>query len=206
MAVPFFRPRRPLPSPNPNIPPPAVAAAFMALAALVLLVACFNVTNVLLVRASARQREMAIRAALGAGRFRLVRQYLTESLLLALLGAGGGMVLSYWAMRFLSSITLGTELPIQLQFMADARVYVFGLGAALVTAILVGVFPALRVARRDVGAVLHDVARGPSGGRRHQFLPGTLFVAQVAASLALLIVAGLFIRRLGHTQTSYLAF
>jgi predicted permease len=194
------------PDPDPDNTLPAVAAAFMALAALVLLVACFNVTNVLLVRATARQREMAIRAALGAGRFRLVRQYLTESLLLALLGAGGGMVLSYWAMRFLSSIPVGTDLPIQLKFMPDARVYVFALSTALVTAILVGVFPALRVAHRDVGAVLHDGARGSSGGRRRQFVRGTLVVAQVAGSLVLLIVAGLFIRSLGKAQTIYLGF
>jgi predicted permease len=176
----------------------------MALAALVLLVACFNVTNVLLVRATARQREMAIRAALGAGRVRLVRQYLTESLLLALLGAGGGMLLTYWATRFLSSIPLGTELPLQFEFVPDARVYFFALGAALVTGLIVGVFPALRVARRDVSSVLHDGARGSSGGRHRQIVRGSLVVAQVAGSLVLLIVAGLFIRSLGKAQTIYL--
>ena len=194
------------PEPDPDNTLPSVSIAFMALAALVLLVACFNVTNVLLVRATARQREMAIRAALGAGRMRLVRQYLTESLLLALLGAGGGMLLTYWATRFLSSIPLGTDLPLQFKFLPDARVYFFALGAALVTGLIVGVFPALRVARRDVSSVLHDGARGSSGGRRRQFVRGTLVVAQVAGSLVLLIVAGLFIRSLGKAQNVYLGF
>ena len=194
------------PDPDPDNTLPSVALAFMTLAALVLLVACFNVTNVLLVRANARQREMAIRAALGAGRFRLVRQYLTESLLLAFLGAAGGMLLSYWAMRFLSSIPLGTDLPLQFKFLPDARVYLFALGAALVTGLIVGVFPALRVARRDVSSVLHDGARGSSGGRRRQIVRGSLVVAQVAGSLVLLIVAGLFIRSLGKAQTIYLGF
>jgi predicted permease len=194
------------PEPDPDNTLPSIAIAFMALAALVLLVACFNVTNVLLVRANARQREMAIRAALGAGRFRLVRQYLTESLLLAFLGACGGMLLAYWAMRFLSSIPLGTDLPLQLKFLPDVRVYLFALGAALVTGFIVGVFPALRVARRDVSSVLHDGARGSSGGRRRQIVRGSLVVAQVAGSLVLLIVAGLFIRSLGKAQTIYLGF
>jgi len=194
------------PEPDPDNTLPSVALAFMALAALVLLVACFNVTNVLLVRATARQREMAIRAALGAGRVRLVRQYLTESLLLALLGAGGGMLLGYWAMRFLSSIPLGTDLPLQLKFLPDVRVYFFALGAALVAGVIVGVFPALRVVRHDVSSVLHDGGRGSSGGRRRQFLRGSLVVAQVAGSLVLLIVAGLFIRSLGKAQNIYLGF
>ena len=194
------------PEPDPDNTLPSVAVAFMALAALVLLVACFNVTNVLLVRATARQREMAIRAALGAGRVRLARQYLTESLLLAFLGAGGGMLLGYWAMRFLSSIPLGTDLPLQLKFLPDVRVYFFALGAALIAGAIVGVFPALRVARHDVSSVLHDGGRGSSGGRRRQFLRGSLVVAQVAGSLVLLIVAGLFIRSLGKAQNIYLGF
>jgi predicted permease len=192
------------PEPDPENDLPSISFVFMALAALVLLVACFNVTNVLLVRATGRQREMAIRAALGAGRIRLVRQYLTESLLLALLGAGGGMLLTYWATRFLSSIPLGTDLPFQFKFMPDARVYLFALGAALVTGLIVGVFPALRVARRDVSSVLHDGARGSSGGRRRQIVRGSLVIAQVAGSLVLLIVAGLFVRSLGKAQTIYL--
>jgi len=194
------------PEPDPDNSLPATAAAFMALAALVLLVACFNVTNVLLVRATSRQREMAIRAALGAGRSRLVRQYLTESLLLAFLGAGGGMLLAYWAMRYLSTLSLGTDLPIQFNFMPDAHVYLFALGAALFTGVIVGVFPALRVARRDVSSVLHEGGRGSSDGRGRQFARGSLVVAQVAGSLVLLIVAGLFIRSLGKAQTIYLGF
>jgi predicted permease len=194
------------PDPDPDNSLPATAAAFMALAALVLLVACFNVTNVLLVRATSRQREMAIRAALGAGRSRLIRQYLTESLLLAFLGAGGGMLLAYWAMRYLSTLPLGTDLPLQLNFMPDARVYLFALAAALFTGVIVGVFPALRVARRDVSSVLHEGGRGSSDGRRRQFARGSLVVAQVAGSLVLLIVAGLFIRSLGKAQTIYLGF
>lgn len=204
LAVRAFPEQLARPDPDPENSLPSISIAFLALAALVLLVACFNVTNVLLVRAAARQREMAIRAALGAGRMRLVRQYLTESLLLAVFGAAGGMLLTYWATRFLSSIPLGTDLPIQLKFVPDVRVYLFALGAALVTGLIVGVFPALRVARRDVSSVLHDGARGSSGGRRRQIVRGSLVVAQVAGSLVLLIVAGLFVRSLGKAQTIYL--
>jgi predicted permease len=191
------------PDPDPDNTLPAVSAAFMALGALVLLVACFNVTNVLLVRATARQREMAIRTALGAGRGRLVRQYLTESLLLAFLGAAGGLLLSSWATRYLSTLSLGTDLPLRMDFMPDIRVYLFAFGAALLTGVVVGVFPALRVARRDINSVLHEGSRGSTDGRRH-FVRSTLVVAQVAGSLVLLIVAGLFIRSLGKAQTIYL--
>ena len=193
------------PDPDPDNTLPAVSAAFMALGALVLLVACFNVTNVLLVRATARQREMAIRTALGAGRARLVRQYLTESLLLAFLGAAGGLLLSSWATRYLSTLSLGTDLPLRMDFMPDVRVYLFAFGAALLTGVVVGVFPALRVARRDINSVLHEGSRGSTDGRRH-FVRSTLVVAQVAGSLVLLIVAGLFIRSLGKAQTIYLGF
>jgi predicted permease len=202
-ALPEYRAR---PEPDADNSLGAVAVAFMVLASLVLLVACFNVTNVLLVRATARQREMAIRAALGAGRLRLVRQYLTESLLLASLGAAGGLLLAYWATRFLSTIPLGTDLPIKLNFMPDANVYVFAVGAALLTGVIVGVFPALRVARRDVSSTLHEGGRGSSDGPRRQYARNALVVAQVAGSLVLLIVAGLFVRSLGKTQSVYLGF
>ncbi len=206
ITVGVFPERLARPDPDPDNTLPSVAAAFMALGGLVLVVACFNVTNVLLVRATARQREMAVRAALGAGRVRLVRQYLTESLLLAFLGAAGGILLTYWATQFLSNLSLGTDLPLQLNFLPDLKVYLFAIGAALVTGVIVGVFPALRVARRDVSSVLHDGARGSSGGRRRQLVRGSLVVAQVAGSLVLLVVARLFIRSLGKAQTIYLGF
>ena len=141
-----------------------------------------------------------------AGRYRLVRQYLTESLLLASIGAAGGLLIAYWATRFLSSIPLGTDLPIKLNFMPDAPVYVFAIGAALITSIIVGVFPALRVARRDVTSILHEGGRGSSDGPRHQYARSALVIAQVAGSLVLLIVAGHFVRSLGKAETINLGF
>jgi predicted permease len=185
---------------------PKVAIAFMILASLVLVVACFNIANVLLVRATVRRREMAIRAALGAGRGRLVRQYLTESLLLAVFGGGAGLVLASWAANFLGSISLGTELPIQFDFHPDVRVYLFALSAVLLTGLIVGIIPALRVARTDLNAVLHEGGRSSSEGPRRQLTRNMLVVAQVAGSLVLMIVAGLFVRSLGKAQNIYLGF
>jgi macrolide transport system ATP-binding/permease protein len=194
------------PEPDPDNPLPGVAVAFTALGGLVLLVACFNVANVLLVRATVRQREMGIRAALGAGRGRLVRQHLTESLSLALVGGGAGLVLASWAAGFLSALPLGTDLPITFDFQPDAHVYFFALGAVLVTGLIVGIIPALRVARSDVNAVLREGGRGSSDGPRRHIVRNTLVVAQLAGSMLLLIVAGLFVRSLGKAQQMYLGF
>jgi predicted permease len=194
------------PDPDADNTLPKVAIAFMILASLVLVVACFNIANVLLVRATVRQREMAIRAALGAGRERLVRQYLTESLLLAVFGGGAGLVLASWAANFLSSMSLGTELPIQFDFQPDVRVYLFALSAVFLTGLIVGIVPALRVARTDLNAVLHEGGRGSSDGPRRQLTRNTLVVAQVAGSLVLMIVAGLFVRSLGNVQNINLGF
>ncbi|MGA2098291.1 MAG: ABC transporter permease, partial [Candidatus Acidiferrum sp.] len=194
------------PDPDPQNPIPATAIAFMALAGLVLLVACFNIANVLLVRATVRQREMAIRAALGAGQGRLVRQYLTESLLLAFLGGGAGLLLGTWAAAFLGSLKLGTDLPVQFDFHPDFRVYLFSLAAVLLTGLVVGIMPALRAARTNVISVLREGGRGSSSGPKRQWARNSLVAAQVAGSLVLLIVAGLFIRSLDKAQKINLGF
>jgi len=194
------------PEPDPDNTLPAVALAFTVLAGLVLLVACFNIANVLLVRATARQREMGIRAALGAGRGRLVRQHLTESLLLAFLGGAAGLVLGAWATGFLSTLPLGTDLPIAFDFQPDARVYFYALAVVLLTGLVVGSIPALRVARSDVNSVLREGGRGSSDGRRRHFVRNALVVAQLAGSMLLLIVAGLFLRSLGKAEQTCLGF
>ncbi|MGB6496659.1 MAG: ABC transporter permease, partial [Candidatus Acidiferrum sp.] len=194
------------PDPDPENPVPLAAVAFMAMAGLVLLVACFNIANVLLVRATVRQREMAIRAALGAGQGRLVRQYLTESLLLAFLGGGAGLFLGSWAAGILGSLRLGTDLPIQFDFRPDTTVYLFALATVLVTGLIVGIMPALRAARTNVILVLHEGGRGSSSGPRRQFARNSLVVAQVAGSFVLLIVAGLFMRSLGKAEKINLGF
>jgi len=206
LTVQLFPEKLARPEPDADNPIPATSIAFMSLAALVLLVACFNIANVLLVRATVRQRETAIRAALGASRSRLIRQYLVESLLLALLGGGAGLVLASWASGFLSSLPLGTDLPLRFDFRPDARVYLFALAAVLFTGLFVGMMPALRAARANVNAVLHEGGRGSSSGPRRQFARNTLVVAQVAGSLLLLIVAGLFVRSLEKAEKMSLGF
>ena len=194
------------PDPDPDNTLPAVAGAFTVLAALVLLVACFNIANVLLVRAAVRQREMGIRAALGAGRGRLLRQHLTESLLLAFLGGGAGILLAVWAAGFLGALSLGTDLPIAFDFQPDFRVYLFALLAVLVTGVIVGIIPALRAARSDVNVVLREGGRGSSEGPRRHLVRNTLVVAQLAGSLLLLVVAGLFVRSLSKAERMYLGY
>src|ERR1700736_1635317 len=206
MKISAFPEKLARPDPDPDNVLPKMAAAFTILAALVLLVACFNIANVLLVRATVRQREMGIRAALGAGRWRLVRQHLTESLLLALLGGGAGLILANWAAGFLSSLPLGTNLPITFNFEPDLRVYVYALASVLVSTVVVGLIPALRVASYDVNSVLREGGRSASEGRRRHIVRNTLVVAQLAGSLLLLIVAGLFVRSLDKAQQIYLGF
>jgi predicted permease len=185
-------------------PMPFVAAVFLLLALLVLVLAGVNVANTLLVRATVRQREMAIRAAMGAGRARLIRQLLTESLMLGLLGCAAGLVLGLGASRALSSVPVNSAIPIVFEFPFDWRVFSYALAAGVFAALLIGTVPALRASRSDLREILHAGGRTATGSG--QRLRKTLVVLQVAGSLMLLIVAGLFMRSLKEVQKSDLGF
>ncbi|MFZ0522718.1 MAG: ABC transporter permease [Candidatus Acidiferrales bacterium] len=194
------------PTPTATTVVPLVSGIFLALAALVLLLACMNVANILLVRATMRQREMAIRAALGAGRGRLMRQLLTESMLLALLGGAGGILLGEWSNGIVPALMPDLKLPVQLNLGFDWRVFAYALGAALFTGVVVGLWPAWRAGRTDLNSVLHGGGRSDLAGVGRHRVRSALVVAQVAGSLVLLIVAGLFVRSLLRVQQTYMGF
>jgi predicted permease len=204
LNVQVFPELRARPNPDPNNTVMVVGGLFLGLAVMVLLLACVNVANILLVRATVREREMAIRAALGAARIRMIRQLLTESVLLALLGGVAGVILGYWGSSALGSINVQTDLPVHFDFGFDWRVFGFATAAALLTGIIVGVVPAVRASRGNLSAILHEGGRGVVGGKNR--LRSTLVVVQVAGSLMLLIIAGLFTRSLAQAQRVDLGF
>lgn len=185
-------------------PFPKLAALFLTLAALVLGLACVNVTNLFLVRAAARQREMAVRAALGAGSGRLIRQLFTESLVVAALSCGIGILLGVGGTRLLGSVSLQSELPIVLDFEFNWHVFAYAFAVAATTAAFVVVVPAARIRHGNLREVLHEGGRTSTSGR--QRLRDVLVAVQVGGSLTLLIVAGLFVRSLLGVQTSDLGF
>ena len=194
------------PQPFPNNIVPFIAGIFLVLAALVLLLACMNVANILLVRATMRQREMAIRAAMGASRWRLIRQMLTESILLSLCGGLGGLTLGVWGSSAVGTLLPVGRIPIRVDFGFDWRVFAYALAAALFTGTVVGLWPALRAGRADVNSVLQSGGRSDTAGAGRHRLRSVLVVAQVAGSLVLLIVAGLFVRSLISSQHAYMGF
>ncbi len=181
------------------------AGLFLVLAGLVLLLAALNVENLMLVRGTARQREMGIRAALGAGRNRLIRQMLTECLLLAVLAGAAGLVIGYWASRLMGSIH-PVGFPVHLDSNFDWRVFAYTLTLALACGFLVGLLPAVHACSRDSNSLLHQGGQGsattPSLPRVRNFL----VVAQVAGSLALLVVAGVFVDSLRNVRQLDLGF
>ncbi|HEU5409563.1 MAG TPA: ABC transporter permease [Candidatus Acidoferrales bacterium] len=181
-----------------------VSAVFLALAGAVLILACANIANLCLVRVAARHREVAVRAALGATRSRLIRQLLTESILLAAFGCIGGVVAGIAASAAFGSIPLHTAIPTVLDFRFDWRVFAYAIAAAAVTAVFVGITPAMRVSRTELSEILHEGGRTSTSGR--QRLRSALVTAQVAGSLMLLIVAGLFVRSLAKAQHADLGF
>jgi predicted permease len=183
----------------------------MALVGLLLLIACTNLASLLLARAATRQREMALRVSLGAGRFRLMRQVLTESLLLSIVGGLLGIVFAYWGatglMRMITSGRRIVELPphLSLDVNPDAHVLLFTAGIALFTGLLFGLAPAWSVFASTPASSLREM--GSTGGTRFQRLLGkTLVVAQVAFSVVLLSAAGLLVGHLWNLQHRDLGF
>jgi predicted permease len=194
---------RPIPYANRSFV--AISGLFLALAAIVLLLACMNVENILLARGTARQREMGVRAALGAGRARLMRQMLTESVMLAGLGGGVGIVLAAWANRWTNSIHL-QNIPLQIDSTLDWRIFAFAAAVVILTGIVVGLGPALRASSADVNVVLHDGAQWKGFNLDRSGIRNLLVVSQVTGSLVLLVAAGLFVRSLLNVEQFDLGF
>jgi putative ABC transport system permease protein len=176
----------------------------MALVGLLLLIACANIASMLLARGAARQREMALRVSLGAGRFRLVRQVLTESLLLAALGSLLGVLLAYFVTNVLVGIMASGRDPIELSVRPDAGVLLFTAGAALLTGILFGLAPAWQAFACAPAIGLRGARAGETRFRR--LFGKSLVVAQVALSVVLLSAAGLFVANLSDLQHLDLGF
>jgi len=170
-------------------------AFLMAAVGFVLLIACANLANLLLARNANRQREFAIRAAIGAGRLRLIRQLLSECLLLALLGGGLGLLFAAWGLHLLRGLFNWNEWSILIaeQLSIDQNVLLFTLAVSAATAVIFGLAPAFRISRRDPNSTLKEGSRSASPGREHHRLQNVLVAGQLALSLILLVGAGLFV-------------
>jgi predicted permease len=180
---------------------------FMSLAGLVLLIACANVANLILARANGRRKELAMRFALGASRGRMIRQLLTESVLLALCGGLVGLVFARWAAMALMSIRIPTDLPLHLfDLRVDWRVFAFSFLVALITGIVAGLMPALQAHRTDLADTLKVGGRSGGGSTGHHRFRNALVVAQVAVSLLLLACAGFFIRSFQNSANVDMGF
>ncbi len=163
----------------------------MVAVAFVLLIACVNVANLLLAKGASRRKEIAIRAALGAGRWRIVRQMLTESLILALAGAAAGLLFGLWASSVLASLFPQRMRPLT-PVSIDGMVLVFTIAAAVLTGLLFGLAPAWKASRPDINETLKEGSRGSTGG--HNRLRAALVVAEVSLAMVLLVGAGLSVK------------
>jgi predicted permease len=177
----------------------------MVLVGLVLLIACANIANLLLARAAGRQREIAVRAALGAARRRLIGQFLSESLLLALIGGTAGVLMAWWGGQLLLAMVSSGPEPVPLEAGPNGRALVFTFGISLLTGLLFGIVPALRMTKVDLGPSLKE-GKGMARASSRGWLGQALVAGQVAVALFLTIGAGLFVRTLqilAQTRTGF---
>lgn len=180
---------------------PLVGTVFLLLVGLVLLVACVNVANLLLARAAARAKEFSVRVAVGAGRLRLVRQSLTESLLLAGAGAVGGALAGSWVCQTADRLRPLGDFPLRIAATFDWRVFTYIGVVTVLAGVLAGLAPALRVFRTNLNDLLREGGRGLIGDGGQHWLRNGLVIGQVAGSLIVLVVAGLFVRSLHHAES-----
>jgi putative ABC transport system permease protein len=168
-------------------------AALMGAVLFVLLIACANVANMLLARAVERSREISIRIALGAGRWRIIRQLLMESVLMSIAGGALGWLISLWGLRAFD-LAVRNQIPIWMNFTMDYRGFAYLTAVSIGSGVLFGLVPALRLSKLDVNSSLKDGSRGSSGGKRGKYLSAVLVVAEMSLAVVLLAGAGLMIR------------
>jgi predicted permease len=193
---------------DPGSPAAILGPIFLVLlgvVGVVLVIVCANLASLLLARAAGRQREVAVRMALGASRMRVVRQLFTESALLAIIGGALGLAFAIWSSQLLGVFIPPTPQPINSAVELTARLPLFAVGLALLTTILFGLAPALQTSRPDVVPALKET-RGAIGGRRRAWLRNTLVVGQVALSVLLIVAAGLFVQTLRQARHADVGF
>jgi predicted permease len=183
-----------------------VGAGLMVAVGLVLLIACANVASMLLARATSRQREISIRLAIGASRGRLVRQLLTESVILSLAGATAGVLLAAWFTRFVSTLELPIPIPVALDLRIDGRVLLFTLVISTLAGVLAGLAPALKASSRSLSGDLRGESASADVAGRRWTLRDALVGTQIAVTVVLLVVAGLLTRSLAAAQQVDLGF
>ena len=183
-----------------------IAAGLMTVVGLVLLIACANVASMLLARASGRQKEIGIRLAIGASRSRLVRQLVTEALLISLLGAIGGTLLAWWMTSAVASLSLPLPIPLAFDLRIDVRVLAFTLGATCLAGLLAGLAPAIQASKPNVTADLRGEAMRPRGAGRRWTLRDALVAGQMAVTALLLVVAALLTRSVAAAERTSAGF